>query len=65
MNAAEGGHLAVVQLLISKGADIHARILNDRYDGRDEWRTALSQARKNGHTAPAIAAASVFAEDAL
>ena len=51
MNAAEGGHLAVVELLISKGADIHARILNDRYDGRDEWRTALSQARKNGHTA--------------
>ena len=50
MNAAEGGHLAVVQLLVSKGADIHTRILNDRYDGRDEWRTALSQARKNGHT---------------
>jgi ankyrin repeat protein len=49
MNAAEGGHLAVVQLLVSKGADIHARILNDRYDGRDEWRTALSQARKNRH----------------
>ena len=49
MNAAEGGHLAIVQLLVANGADIHTRILNDRYDGRDEWRTAVSQARKNGH----------------
>jgi len=51
MNAAEGGHLAIVQLLVSKGADIHTRIRNERYDGSGgEWRTALSQARKNGHT---------------
>lgn len=49
MNAAEGGHLAIVQLLVSKGADIHTRIWNERYDGHGEWRTAVSQARKNGH----------------
>jgi beta-lactamase regulating signal transducer with metallopeptidase domain len=49
MNAAEGGHLAIVQLLVSKGADIHTRIWNERYDGHGEWRTAISQARKNGH----------------
>lgn len=49
MNAAEGGHLAVVQLLVAKDADIHTRIRNDRYQGGTEWRTAISQARKNGH----------------
>ncbi|HYE85835.1 MAG TPA: ankyrin repeat domain-containing protein [Vicinamibacterales bacterium] len=49
MNAAEGGHLPIVQLLVSKGADVHARIWTDRYDGGGEWRTALSQARKNRH----------------
>jgi beta-lactamase regulating signal transducer with metallopeptidase domain len=49
MNAAEGGHLSVVQLLVAKGADIQARIKNERYDGASEWRTAISQARKNGH----------------
>ncbi|HWI17880.1 MAG TPA: M56 family metallopeptidase, partial [Vicinamibacterales bacterium] len=51
MGAAEGGHLAVVQLLVSRGADVHARIFNERPDGVGEWRTALSQARRNRHTA--------------
>jgi hypothetical protein len=50
MNAAEGGHLAIVQLLVAKGADIHTRIWNERGPSGGEWRTALSQARKNGHT---------------
>jgi ankyrin repeat protein len=50
MNAAEQGHLAIAQLLVSKGADIHTRIWSDRADRGGEWRTALSQARKNGHT---------------
>jgi beta-lactamase regulating signal transducer with metallopeptidase domain len=54
MNAAEGGHLMIVQYLVSKGADIHTRIFNERRGSRDggagEWRTALSQARKNDHT---------------
>jgi ankyrin repeat protein len=51
MGAAEGGHLAVVKFLVEKGADIHTRIRNERYNGGSEWRTALSQARKNGHLA--------------
>jgi ankyrin repeat protein len=51
MNAAEGGHLEAVQYLVAKGADINARIYTERYDGAGEWRTAISQARRNGHTA--------------
>ena len=52
MNAAEGGHLEVVKFLIDKGANIHTRIRAERWNGRqseEEWRTALSQARKNRH----------------
>jgi beta-lactamase regulating signal transducer with metallopeptidase domain len=49
MNAAEHGHLRIVQLLVEKGADIHARIHSERYPSGGEWRTAISQARKNGH----------------
>jgi beta-lactamase regulating signal transducer with metallopeptidase domain len=50
MGAAEGGHLEIVKFLVERGADIQTRILNERADGGSEWRTALSQARKNGHT---------------
>jgi beta-lactamase regulating signal transducer with metallopeptidase domain len=52
MGAAEQGHLEIVKLLIDKGADIHTRIWTVRGGRPDqgEWRTALSQARKNGHT---------------
>jgi beta-lactamase regulating signal transducer with metallopeptidase domain len=49
MNAAEQGHLEIVKLLVDKGADIHAKIWTEKYDGGGEWRTAISQARKNGH----------------
>ena len=49
MNAAEQGHLRIVQLLVEKGADIHAKIYSERYPRGGEWRTAISQARKNGH----------------
>lgn len=51
IGAAEGGHLEVVKFLIDKGADIHARIWSRRGGRPDqgEWRTALSQARKNRH----------------
>ncbi len=50
MNAAEQGHLRIVQLLVEKGADIHAKILTSKIrQGNGEWRTAISQARKNGH----------------
>lgn len=50
MGAAEGGHLEVVKFLIERGADINTRIWNERFNGGGEWRTALSQARKNRHT---------------
>jgi beta-lactamase regulating signal transducer with metallopeptidase domain len=53
MNASEHGHLPVVQLLVTRGANVHERIWSE-WSGRDqrgEWRTALSQARKNGHSA--------------
>jgi len=49
MNAAEQGHLAIVQFLVEKGADIHAKIYSEKYPRGGEWRTAISQARKNGH----------------
>jgi beta-lactamase regulating signal transducer with metallopeptidase domain len=49
MNAAEQGSLPIVQLLVEKGADIHARIRTEKYEGGVEWRTAIGQARKNGH----------------
>jgi ankyrin repeat protein len=49
MNAAEHGHLRIVQSLVEKGADVHARIYSERYPNGGEWRTAISQARKNGH----------------
>jgi len=63
MNAAEGGHLAIVQLLVDKGADVHVRIYTERYDGGGEWRTAISQARKNGHHAVVSYLASLGARD--
>ena len=53
MNASEHGHLPVVQLLVQRGANVHERIWSE-WSGRDqrgEWRTAVSQARKNGHSA--------------
>jgi ankyrin repeat protein len=50
MNAAEGGYLDIVKYLVSRGADVHARIFTERYDGAGEWRTALSQATKNRRT---------------
>jgi len=50
MNAAEQGNLRIVQFLVEKGADIHTKIYSEKWQGhREEWRTAMSQARKNGH----------------
>ena len=53
MGAAEQGHIEIVKFLIDKGADIHTRIWSERGGMPDqgEWRTALSQARKNRHMA--------------
>jgi ankyrin repeat protein len=49
MNAAERGSLPIVRLLVERGADVHAKIYSEKYQGGGEWRTAISQARKNGH----------------
>ncbi|MBY0497385.1 MAG: ankyrin repeat domain-containing protein [Cyanobacteria bacterium] len=49
MNAAEGGSLAIVRLLVDRGADVHAKIWTEKYNGGGEWRSAISQARKNRH----------------
>jgi len=51
MCASEGGHLELVRMLVQRGASVNERIWNERGGGRGEWRTALSQARKNDHTA--------------
>jgi bla regulator protein blaR1 len=52
MNASEQGALDVVQYLVREGANVNERIFADYSgrDGRGEWRTAMSQAAKNGHT---------------
>jgi beta-lactamase regulating signal transducer with metallopeptidase domain len=50
MNAAEQGNLRIVQLLVEKGADVQTKIYSQKWQGNgEEWRTAISQARKNGH----------------
>lgn len=53
MCAAEQGHLAIVQLLVKRGANVNERIFSERSgrNGDGEWRTAVSQATKNGHMA--------------
>jgi beta-lactamase regulating signal transducer with metallopeptidase domain len=52
MNASEQGALDVVQYLVREGANVNERIFaeNSGRDHRGEWRTAISQAAKNGHT---------------
>ena len=55
MNAAEQGQLDIVKFLVQNGADIHTRIWAESWKDRNqavgEWRTALSQARKNNRMA--------------
>ena len=46
--------LQVVKLLVSRGANVNARVWADlNYDGQQtgEWRTPLSEARKGRHAA--------------
>ena len=54
IKACEQGQLAVVKLLVARGADINSRVRVEYGKGEsrvEEYRTPLSQARKNGHTA--------------
>ena len=70
ITASADGHLDVVKLLVSRGADVHARILVDvftydrgvRYVGQ-EWRSALSVARRDNHMAVVQFLQSVGARD--
>lgn len=50
MCASEQGHLDVVRMLVQRGANVNERIWTERGDRPGEWRTAVSQASKNGHS---------------
>jgi beta-lactamase regulating signal transducer with metallopeptidase domain/ankyrin repeat protein len=47
--ASEGGQAHVVKFLIDRGADVNARVKAIGPNGRVEYRTALSMARRRGH----------------
>lgn len=50
INAAQGGHVDVAERLAEAGADLSLTVLaNIRSDGREEYRSPLSEARRNGH----------------
>jgi ankyrin repeat protein len=50
IQASEKGELEVVKLLVSRGANVNARVFVAFGDGRSgEWRTPLSQARRERH----------------
>ena len=50
ITACGAGELGIVRLLIDRHADINARVWAERYDGRGEWRTPMSMARRGSHT---------------
>jgi bla regulator protein blaR1 len=53
IKASEQGQLEVAKLLVARGADVNSRVKVDYGVGdktREEYRTPLSMARKNGHT---------------
>ena len=49
IHACEAGQREVVRLLIQRGANVNARVEALGPDGRPEWRTPLSMARRHGH----------------
>jgi beta-lactamase regulating signal transducer with metallopeptidase domain len=49
IHACEAGQADVVRLLLERGANVHARVAAVGPDGRREWRTPLSMARRGGH----------------
>jgi hypothetical protein len=51
IQASGKGHLKVVKLLVSRGADVNARIMVEEWNGHSEWRTPLSMARKGCYEA--------------
>ena len=53
IEASASGHLAVVKLLVVRGANVNARVWAEAsgVSGSGEWRTPLSMARRRGHSA--------------
>jgi ankyrin repeat protein len=53
IQASGSGRADMVKLLLARGADVNIRVWAERSLGRPEgeWRTALSMARREGHTA--------------
>lgn len=52
INAAQGGRLDIVKFLVEKGADVSLGMWADSYRQSDyKWRTPLSEARNNNHSA--------------
>jgi ankyrin repeat protein len=51
IGASAEGHLNVVRLLVSRNADVNARVWVEPNPSRPngEWRTPLSEARREGH----------------
>ena len=49
IHACEAGQAGVVRLLLERGANVNARVLATGPDGRSEWRTPLSMARRGRH----------------
>jgi len=51
IQASGAGHWEVVKLLVTRGANVNARIWVERdRNGRGEWRSPLIMARKGRHT---------------
>ena len=49
IHASEAGQAGVVRLLLERGANVNARVPAIAPDGRREWRTPLSMARRGRH----------------
>ena len=49
INAAQQGRMDVAAQLVEAGADVSLTVLAQRRDGVDEYRSPLSEARRNGH----------------
>ena len=49
VNAAQSGQIGVAEVLVEAGADVSLTVLANIRDGRDTYRSPLSEARRNGH----------------
>ncbi|WP_138511324.1 M56 family metallopeptidase [Maricaulis alexandrii] len=49
INAAQQGRREVAELLVEAGADVSLTVLANRREGANEYRSPISEARRNGH----------------